>query len=77
MSSTLADPDSLAEIEGDRVSRELFFEGYQYLPSAVYEEKTGEELPPSGVAYPSDPIGEEWEEDGLSALCPKLWAKYG
>jgi hypothetical protein len=74
--AAMADPDSLAEIEGDHVARELFFEGYQYLRWKVYKEKTGEELPQNDADHPADPVGDEWEEDDLAKVCPKLWAKY-
>lgn len=72
----MADPDSLAAIEFDDVEETLFFEGYQYLPRKIYEQKTGGDLTPSGVEHPCDPIGDEWAEEDLQKVCPKLWAKY-
>ena len=72
----MADPDSLAAIDFDDVEETLFFEGYQYLAREIYEQKAGADLPPSDVVYPSDPIGDEWAEEDLPKVCPKLWAKY-
>jgi len=76
----LQNPDSLAQISCDNPGEDLFYEGYQYLPAQLYEEKTGDELPPTGVPFPSEPSGKAWEEDSgevLQQICPILFKKYG
>ena len=72
----LKNPECLADAEFEGIAEKLDYEGFQYVPAAVYEEKTGENLPPSSVSQPADPAGEEWEEDGLAEKFPKLWAKF-
>lgn len=69
----LADPDSLAEVDygGDHPC----YEGFQYIASEVAENKQ-EEVPGRDVPFPSDPVGEEWNEDELDALYPRLAARY-
>jgi hypothetical protein len=54
------------------------FEEFQYVAAQTYEQRTGEELPDTGVSSASEPVGEQWSEDGddLQRLLPKLWAKY-
>lgn len=72
----MKNPECLADAEFEGVAEKLDYEGFQYVPTAVYEEKTGESLPPSSVTHPADPAGEEWEEDGLAEKFPKLWKKF-
>lgn len=73
----LEDPECLADAEFGGIAEKLDYEGFQYVPAAVYEEKTGENLPPSLVSHPANPTGEDWEEDDLAEMFPKLWAKFG
>lgn len=71
----LADPESLAEVDyGDE---DFCYEGFQYVAQEVAREKLGD-VPGSGVPFPADPTGEEWDEDQeqLDALYPRLTAKY-
>ncbi|WKN40476.1 DUF4240 domain-containing protein [Tunicatimonas pelagia] len=70
----LADPDSLSELE--KLEEDVKWEGYAYLAHSVYEEKTGKEVPERGQNHPSEPKGEEWDEDNLDELLPKLSQKY-
>ncbi len=59
---------------------ELFYEGYQYLPFQVYEEKTGLELPEMDSIHEYEPEGEEWDEESeedFKRICPKLVEVYG
>lgn len=75
----LKNPDSLAEIEFNDPEEEFFFEGYQYIVFTVYEEKTGDDMPDTGVKGSADPEGEEWNEDSeedLKRICPNLYKKY-
>jgi len=71
--SALADPDGLAGFEfGDDGST---YEGYQYVPHQVAENKLGG-IPERHKPHPADPSGEDWDEDDLPRLLPKLAEKY-
>jgi hypothetical protein len=72
--AALSDPDSLAELD-DIEDAEL--EEYRYAIDEAYEELTGDEIPDANVEYPADPEGEEWEENELNSMLPKLAEKYG
>ncbi len=72
--SALSNPDSLAELD-DIEDAEL--EEYRYAIDEAYEELTDNEMPIQVMKFPDDPAGEEWDEDELEALFPKLAAKYG
>jgi hypothetical protein len=56
---------------------EIEWEGLGYVPSTVFQELTGQEMP-----YPfqenNDTTGTEWEEesDDLKNMFPKLCAKF-
>lgn len=74
----LADPESLAYVisfeNGDLAKNSYWVAGVEeflYLPSKIYEEKTGEELQRE-ISPLKAPSGEEWEEDELNDLLPKL-----
>ena len=72
----LSNPDSLSEL--DYLEEGMEWEGYGYLASTVYEEKTQHEIPANAeIKYLSEPKGEEWEEEELEKLLPKLSKKYG
>jgi hypothetical protein len=77
--AALKDPDGLVDVADADGVEEPSFEEFQYVPRRVYEEKTGKDLPASGIRRPAEPTGEEWAEDGddLSRLLPRLWAKFG
>lgn len=75
----LKNPDSLVHARFENPEEDLFFEGFQYLPGQIFEEKTGIELPDSGVTFPWRPAGKEWDEDSesdLKKICPMLYEKY-
>ena len=38
--------------------------------------QTGKELPPNELKFPSDPVGENWDEDDLDQMFPKLTKKF-
>jgi hypothetical protein len=69
----LAQPDDLAELP-----RQDFFEleSYAYVALAVFESKGGGELERDFSIELTMPAGEEWTEDELPSLYPRLAAKY-
>jgi hypothetical protein len=74
----LADPESLAAViifaDGDLAEDSYWAAGVEeilYLPSEVYEEKTGAELPRE-ISAPREPSGESWEEEDVEKLLPRL-----
>ena len=73
---TIKDPETLVEVETELIE-ETEWEGLGYVPSTVFEEQTGQEMP-----YPFkenlETIGNEWEEEGddLKNMFPKLYVKY-
>ena len=70
----LTNPDSLANLE-IRDEEEICYEGFQYVQIDVAEEQYGD-IAESTVAFPDDPIGEEWEEEQLESTYPLLAKKY-
>jgi hypothetical protein len=74
---TLADPDSLADVDDARED-EIEAEGVGAAISEVYSDMHGgETLPGVGPGEPPFPAGERWEEEDLAALLPRLSAKAG
>ena len=69
----LRDPDSLADLPG--VGEQMFYEGFQYVASAVYEKKTGHD-PVRSAEAPSDPAGEPWDEDEVNSMFPRLASRF-
>lgn len=76
--AALRDPESLLEVADADGLEATSFEEFQYVPQQVYEEKTGQEMPDTGVSHAREPAGDKWSEEGddLSRRLPKLWAKY-
>ena len=73
---TIKDPETLVEVDTDKIE-EVEWEGLGYVPSTVFQELTGQEMPyPFQVKH--DTTGTEWEEetDDLKNMFPKLYAKY-
>ena len=68
--AALADPESLADL-GYRDEEEVCYEGFQYAWFDLAEEKLGG-IPDTDVPFPD--MGEEWEEDDLDDLYPRLTA---
>lgn len=70
----LAEPDSLAELP-----RQEYFEleSYAYVALKLFESKGGGELERDFSIELAMPAGEEWSEEELPLLLPKLAAKYG
>ena len=71
---SLSDPDSLAAL---KIDGEAELESFGYAASKAYEKLTGSELPYPEIPGPRDPVGQEWEEDDLGSLFPRLAKKYG
>ena len=69
----IRDPESLVDIE---IEEDAEFEEFNYVASEAYEEKTNNKLPPNEIHFPSDPVGEDWDEDDLDQMFPKLTKKY-
>jgi hypothetical protein len=75
--AAIRDADSLADFVIDPTW--ATYEGYQYVPSKVYEEKKNGEEPPSdsGRSHPQEVSGVRVEEWEMSKRFPRLAAKYG
>ena len=64
------------ELDEEKIE-EVEWEGLGYVPSTVFEELTGQEMP-----FPfkenHETSGKEWEEDGddLKNMFPRLYDKY-
>jgi hypothetical protein len=73
---TIKNPETLSEIDADQFE-DVDWEGLGYIPGAVFQELTGQEMP-----YPYheklETTGVEWKEgsDDLEKMFPKLAAKY-
>jgi hypothetical protein len=70
------DPDSLVEFDTDTMDH-IEWEGLGYIPSTVFKEMTGQDMP-----YPfkenQETTGKEWaeESDDLKNMLPRLAAKF-
>jgi hypothetical protein len=71
----LADPQSLVDINYD--AENAHYEGYQYVPPKVQKDLSGGQRFPRVKPHPAAPSGEEWDEDKVAELYPKLAEKYG
>jgi hypothetical protein len=69
----IADPESLADEEFDNAT--WFYEGYQYAVTAAVKAVAGLR-PRRRHPHPDRPSGEDWREDDLPALFPRLSAKF-
>ena len=76
--AAVTDPDTLAgKTDPDRDDYE--FEEFGYAAREVYEELTGEEMPPNRVSDPARPKGRRWDfddDDAVARKLPKLAAVY-
>lgn len=73
-SSTITDPTYVARTATPGQS--LVFESTGYLPYEVFEEKSGRDLPGSGIYVDRQPIGNRWEESDLESLFPEVCKKF-
>lgn len=69
----LLDPDSLALLPYQELAE---LEMFGYVALAVYEQKCGKELPLDHTTALSLPAGDEWCEEELPGMFPRLTAKY-
>jgi hypothetical protein len=71
---TIKDPETLVQVPTEEIE-ECDWEGLGYVPSEIFEKRTGQEMP-----YPFqenfETKGTDWEEDDLKTMFPKLYAKY-
>jgi hypothetical protein len=73
---TIQNPETLVEVEVGNIE-DVEWEGLGYVPSTVFEELTGQEMPfPFQENYST--TGTAWKEgsDDLKHRLPKLYAKY-
>jgi uncharacterized protein DUF4240 len=69
----LTDPESLADVaEGD-----VEAEGLRYAVQEAFEATHGGEMEITGPSHEGEPAGEEWDEDEVYDLYPRLAAKFG
>ena len=72
--AALANPDSLADLP--RLDG-FVLEDFGYVASDVYQQITGNDLEPALFDDSVDPEGEQWNEDELPSMFPRLAEKYG
>ena len=78
----LNDPDSLTDLVGRKDVPYMQAEGFQYVDSKVYKEKTGYDGMPdvAGIEYgPREPLGEDYDfedDEEMGKRFPKLVARY-
>jgi len=74
--AAMADPESLVNVVKDHDGN-CQVEGYQYIASQVWEEKTGKsEFPSHDLPRGQDTAGTQWKEEDLAAKFPKLRKKF-
>ncbi len=74
---TIKDPETLAELDKEFIEETSEFEGFGHIPSSVFKEITGQEMP---YPFQENQItsGKEWDEagDDLKNYFPKIYSKY-
>ena len=70
--AALHDPESLAEV----AEAEGECEAILSVPAEAYESKVGSEMP-EREARATEPAGDEWTEEELPELYPRLWEAFG
>jgi hypothetical protein len=73
--AALSDPDSLADLDFED-EEDICYEGFQYVKNEVAEARF-DEIPEMRTSFPSKPSGEEWDEETVCNLYPRLSVKYG
>jgi hypothetical protein len=81
--AALRDPESLVSVvesmhERTRGGAPLYGYECQHLAYAAhnaYEQKTGHEMPQGSGSMP-ELVGEDWEDEDLPSMFPKLWAAF-
>ena len=74
--NALKNPDSLADVLPEDFE-EAKCEDILYAADKAHEDLIGESLPARTFDGPSEPEGEEWEEDELDRLFPRLAERFG
>jgi hypothetical protein len=77
--NALKDPESLIKVVKEEEGCK--YEGFQYVASQAWENKTGkgmDQFPDSGLHQPRQPLGQPWAEDSdeLERRFPKLSKKF-
>jgi hypothetical protein len=72
--AALDDPESLVALDFND-EEDICYEGFQYVKNDVAEEKLGE-IPSRNTPFPDDPSGDEWDEENVNSLYPRLSTKY-
>lgn len=75
----LKNPDVLADIVEKPDAPYMQSEGFQYVASRIYKEKTGAEMPASGPEGPDEPAGtriDEEDEEVMRQHFPKIVARF-
>ena len=71
---------ALSDLQGAarriKPGHEVHCEPLIYVAMEAYGQKTESELPPSDFKAPTEPEGEEWDEDSVTQLYPKLAKKF-
>jgi hypothetical protein len=76
--AALADPESLLDVVTES-DGDCQIEGFQYIASQVWEEKTGkssDDFPSHGIEHREEPAGTPWEEDELEERFPRLCERF-
>jgi len=74
--TVLASPEKIIRwIKDDEQDTEA--ESLMYAAGYAYEAVMGKEIPATDVEYLKDPVGEDWEEEDLERLFPRLCKKFG
>ncbi len=78
--NALVDPESLVKVVKED-DDDCQYEGFQYVASQAWEEKTGKgmkDFPHVGPEQPREPLGQPWSEEGddLERRFPKLFEKF-
>jgi Protein of unknown function (DUF4240) len=71
--NALANPDSLADLDPGELPE---LEPFGYVATKLYRDKTSGELNRDFSTELEPPAGEQWDEDDLGRLFPRLTAKY-
>lgn len=71
----LEEPETVGDLveSGDEIEAESF----RYAPGVVYERVTGEQIPPHELPLPEEPAGDEWQEESVDKLYPRLAKQFG
>ncbi len=76
--AALTDPETLVKVVKD--DEECQIEGFQYIASEAWEEKTGKisgDFPQHNIERRLEPSGTAWQEEDLESRFPKLSKKFG